>query len=146
MSPDDWNDLQTMAGTIWGEARGDGIEGMEAVACVIHNRFHARKWFTGYHIENGVKVPDIKQTCLKKYQFSCWNRKDPNFSKIIRLNKSDKTFCLCLEIATRVLSGKLPDFTNNATFYHTRAVRPKWAQHHSPCYETEHHLFYNDVN
>ena len=69
-APDDWDDLQIMAKTVWGEARGDGIEGMEAVARVIINRFHARKWFTGYRIENGVKIPDIKQTCLKKYQIN----------------------------------------------------------------------------
>lgn len=145
MSPDDWDDLHVMAATIWGEARGDGTEGMEAVARVIINRFYARKWFTGYRLDNGIKIPDIKQTCLKKYQFSCWNRHDPNFSKILRLTDTDKTFCLCKEIAARVISGKLPDFTNNATFYHTRNIFPEWAKHHSPCYETTHHLFYNDI-
>ena len=64
MSPDDWDDLHIMAATLWGEARGDGIEGMEAVACVIVNRFNARKWFTGYRLDDGIKIPDVKQTCL----------------------------------------------------------------------------------
>ena len=145
MSPDDWDDLQIMARTLWGEARGDGTEGIEAVACVILNRFHSHKWFTGYRIENGIKIPDIKQTCLKKYQISCWNKNDPNFLKIMKLNSNNKIFCLCLKIAAQAMSGNLHDFTNNATFYHTRTIRPTWAQHHSPCYETKHHLFYTDI-
>ena len=44
-------DIEIMAKTIYGEARGEGEEGMEAVACVIMNRYNARKWFTGYREE-----------------------------------------------------------------------------------------------
>ena len=40
-----------------GEARGEGDEGLEAVACVIINRFNAKKWFTGYYVLNGKKIP-----------------------------------------------------------------------------------------
>lgn len=145
MVPDDWDELQVMARTLWGEARGDGLEGIEAVAHVIINRFHARKWFTGYRFVNAVKIADIKQTCLKKAQFSCWNKNDINFPKIMKLNTENKEFRICLNVAARALGGDFYDFTNNATFYHTRNIRPSWALHHSPCYETKHHLFYNDI-
>lgn len=50
-----------------GRSKGDGAEGIEAVARVIINRFKAKKWFTGYRIEEGQKVADIKATCLKKH-------------------------------------------------------------------------------
>ena len=55
-------DIEIMAKTIYGEARGEGEEGMEAVACVIMNRYNARKWFTGYREEYGVKIPGIAET------------------------------------------------------------------------------------
>ena len=54
-------DVEIMAKTIYGEARGEGAEGMEAVALVIINRFNARKWFTGYRTEYGVKIPGIAE-------------------------------------------------------------------------------------
>ena len=54
-----------VAMTILGEARGEGEEGMYAVACVIAQRSIAWK-----------RTP--KQICLADKQFSCWNPKDPN--------------------------------------------------------------------
>lgn len=39
-------DIDTMARTIWGEARGEGVQGMQAIACVIMNRFHEKKWYS----------------------------------------------------------------------------------------------------
>lgn len=146
MEINDWGDLQIMARTLWGEARGEGIEGLEAVARVIINRYKAKKWFTGYRVENGRKIPAIKETCLKKSQFSCWNKKDANYPKLLLVDEKNPVFVKCLDIAEKAIDGRLPDFTNNATFYHTRAIKPKWALHHSPCYETGGHLFYNDIN
>ncbi len=139
-------DVEIMAKTIYGEARGEGAEGMEAVALVIINRFNARKWFTGYRTEYGVKIPGIAETCLKPRQFSCWNEKDPNYRLLQKVDENDPVFAECLHLAARAIGGLLVDFTNNATFYHTRAVRPKWSAHKSPCYEVGNHLFYNDID
>lgn len=145
METDDLGDLQVMARTLWGEARGEGLEGMEAVARVIINRYKAKKWFTGYRVEDGRKIPGIKETCLKKAQFSCWNKNDVNYPLLLKVDERNEAFRLCLKIAEKAIDGRLPDFTNNATFYHTRAVKPIWALHRSPCYETGGHLFYNDI-
>ena len=38
------SDVDILARTLYGEARGEGIDGIEAVACGIMNRFKARKW------------------------------------------------------------------------------------------------------
>ena len=35
------SDLDTLARTLWAEARGEGVAGMEAVAAVIMNRVNA---------------------------------------------------------------------------------------------------------
>ena len=138
-------DIDILARTIYGEARGETTEGMEAVAMVIMNRYEAKKWFTGYVLEDGVKTPSIEETCLKNKQFSCWNKNDVNYPKLVKVGKGDKIFESCLEIAKRAMDNRLLDFTNNATFYHTKAIKPSWAERHTPCYETGNHLFYNDI-
>ena len=138
-------DKDILARTIYGEARGEGLEGMEAVACVVMNRVKAKKWFTGYVFENGTKVPSVAQTCLKKAQFSCWNKNDANYPIIKKITADNRIFYQCLKVAERALSGQLTDFTNGALYYHTKQIKPKWAIGKSPCYEVKNHLFYNDV-
>lgn len=137
-------DIDILARTIYGEARGEGAEGMEAVACVVINRYKSRKWYCGYNLKDGVKVPSITQTCLKKFQFSCWNKNDPNLQEIRKVTPEDKIFKQCLQIARNAVCGKLKDFTNGAVYYHTKGIKPKWAEHKSPCYEVKQHLFYRE--
>ncbi|MDO4161878.1 MAG: cell wall hydrolase [Pseudomonadota bacterium] len=139
------DDLQILARTLFGEARGEGDEGIEAVACVVMNRYQAKKWFTGYEVKNGKKIPSIAQTCLKKAQFSCWNKNDANYKLLIQPDLQAYGFKKCLKIAEKALSGGLIDFTNGALFYHTRQVKPVWAKNKAPCYVTGNHLFYNDI-
>ena len=59
----DFEDLDTMARTMWGECRGCDTEGQIGVANVINNRVNARRWYGKTH----------KEVCLKEWQFSCWN-------------------------------------------------------------------------
>lgn len=138
------SDLDILARTIYGEARGEGQEGMEAVACVVMNRYRSHKWYCGYTWQNGMKVPSVAQTCLKRYQFSCWNKNDPNLDKVLKVTAHDKLFQECLLVAERALSGELKDFTHGAVYYHTKDIRPQWAKGKSPCYEVKHHLFYRE--
>ncbi len=139
------SDLDILARTLYGEARGEGQEGIEAVACVIMNRVRARKWFTGYVIKEGIKIPSVEQTCLKRYQFSCWNKFDPNRKIINQVTAHDAVFRQCLLTAQKAISGELQDFTNGALYYHTREITPVWAKNKTPCYEVKHHLFYREV-
>ena len=138
-------DEDILARTIFGEARGEGLEGMEAVACVIMNRFKAEKWFTGYVVINGQKIPNVAETCLKKAQFSCWNKNDSNYKILQNINANNMLFKQCIMVAKRALKGELIDFTNGALYYHTKQIKPKWAIGKSPCYSVKNHLFYNDI-
>ena len=63
---------KTVAMTILGEARGEGKAGMYAVACVIAQRSINR------HLTPA-------QVCREAWQFSCWNKNDPNRAKLPRL-------------------------------------------------------------
>ena len=60
---------KTVALTILGEARGEGKAGMYAVACVIAQRSINR------HLTPA-------QVCREAWQFSCWNKNDPNRAKL----------------------------------------------------------------
>lgn len=57
------NDFFALVCTIYGEARGEPLEGQVAVGCVIRNRvLSPYRWATSYR---GV--------CLEPLQFSCWS-------------------------------------------------------------------------
>jgi spore germination cell wall hydrolase CwlJ-like protein len=109
-------DLLTVARTVFGEARGEPTQGKEAVASVILNRSRSGRY-----------PSNIADVCLQAFQFSCWNKNDPNRPKMLALKpKSDKDFDECLAAADRVIRGLVPDRTDGALHYHTKAVKPKW--------------------
>lgn len=132
--------VDVLARTLWGEARGEGMAGMEAVAAVIMNRVaqarrRGRMWW-------GNSVAEV---CRKPWQFSCWNVGDPNRAKLLAVDSTDPVFALALRIARRAAAGGLPDPTAGATHYHARGVRPEWAAGRQPMAEIGRHLFYADV-
>jgi len=133
-------DQDIMARTIYGEARGEGIAGMQAVANVILNRFSL--WDSHPHFGNGT----IESVCLAPWQFSCWNENDPNLPILKSINDSDPVFIQCFEIAGNALEGSLADNTNGATFYYVRGSKePTWAFGKDPCASIGRHLFFTNI-
>lgn len=128
----------TLARTLWGEARGEGISGMEAVACVVLNRVRRQTYW-------GKNVVDV---CRKPYQFSCWNASDPNSATLMRLVAESPELAAALPIAARAIANELADRTAGATHYHARRLvpPPRWARGHAPCATIGNHLFYNDID
>ncbi|MGB4057466.1 MAG: cell wall hydrolase [Alphaproteobacteria bacterium] len=131
-------ETDVLARTLWGEARGEGPDGMEAVACVIFNRVKianengGRWWWGG----------NIIQVCQKPYQFSCWNRSDPNFQKLQAVDETDLYFATALRIARRAIAGSITDTTNGATHYHAKTATPYWARGEVPVAVIGNHIFY----
>ena len=111
--------------TIYGEARGEPREGKHAVMWVILNRARGK----------GYGGPTLIGVCQRKFQFSCWN---PGDSMRVKVELADvERLANCLEAATEVLVGKVPDPTGGATHYLnpevTRRIRvdsdlPNWAR------------------
>lgn len=130
--------IDTMARTIWGEARGEGVAGMRAVACVIINRYEISLEKGGFWWGD-----DIIQICQKPYQFSCWNRSDPNFRKVISVDNQDKVFVSAMQTARKTIDGELPDITSGATHYHAKGITPYWAIGETPIFELNNHIFYS---
>lgn len=135
-----FDDFDTLARTVYGEARGESAEGRIAVAHVILNRVKVARAHGGYWWGD-----TIAGVCRKRWQFSCWNQNDPNREKLLEVGADSVTFVGCLAAAHAALTGDVPDPTDGATHYHTQAVRPEWANGRSPVAVIGHHSFYRDV-
>ena len=119
-----------LARTIYGEARGEGIKGMQAVANVVMNRVKAGGWY-------GASVKDV---VLKPKQFSCWNENDPNRAIILAAN--DAQLAQARSIAEQAIAGTLPDITGGATNYHAKSITPYWAASMTKTATIGNHVFY----
>ena len=120
-------DVDVLARTIYGEARGETVRGKEAVACVIMNRVRRGQERGGYWW--GASVEKV---CLKPWQFSCWNENDPNREKIQQVEPGRRVFDTCLRIARRAVSGCVEDPTRGAPQYHTLHVTPPSSRRRPP--------------
>lgn len=125
-------DVDVVARTLWGEARGEGGEGMQAVANVIMNRVARPGWWG--------RTP--REVCQKKWQFSCWNATDPNLHKLLAVDARDPQFALALDIAAQAVAGALPDITNGATNYKVRGWPAAWAASMTKVARIGNHDFY----
>lgn len=135
-------EIDVLARTLWGEARGEGKAGMEAVACVILNRVEIARKLHGYWWGN-----NIMQVCQKPFQFSCWNKSDPNFRKLTSVTENDIYFATALRVARRAVLGFVKDPTYGATHYHARNLTgnsaPDWAKGQKPTAVIGRHVFYH---
>lgn len=135
-------EIDVLARTLYGEARNQSREGLQAVANVILNRVSAAKsgttkwWGT-----------DIISVCKKPYQFSCWNASDPNCKIIKEITSDNVIFRICIDIATKASNGMLPDITNGATSYYAKSMKtpPPWAKNKVPCTIIRDHIFFNNI-
>ena len=117
---------EILALTLYGEARGEIIDGQIAVACIIRNR---------------TKSNNYNEVCLAREQLSCWNSNDPNYpilnemaSQLLMGQTIDNIYWVrCLWIAQGIISNYLKDITNGAKYYMTAKLfnsdaSPNWAK------------------
>jgi spore germination cell wall hydrolase CwlJ-like protein len=110
---------------------------MEAVACVILNRVTVAQVKGGYWWGN-----DIISVCQKPYQFSCWNRSDPNYKQLQAVTEKDIHYATAVRIARRAVAETLADITGGATHYHAKNILPDWANGQTPTAAIGNHIFY----
>lgn len=128
-------EIDTMARTAWGEARGEGAKGMQAVLNVIMNRVKKSGWW-------GATPAEV---CKKKSQFSCWNKNDPNYAKMLAVTESDSNFHTALVLAEQAKNGMLPDITGGSTNYVNLAALssvPSWVKNMTKTAQIGNHTFY----
>ncbi|HEX8240850.1 MAG TPA: cell wall hydrolase [Allosphingosinicella sp.] len=130
-------DAHWMALTMWGEARSGGEDAMRAVGHVIDNRRRS-----------GAHGTYATETVSEAWQFSAWNRNDPNYPAMMNIDKlspdsGDYAMWLTAKrVAAEILSGASADPTGGALFYHTAAVSPRWSSGLAPVRVIGGHLFF----
>jgi spore germination cell wall hydrolase CwlJ-like protein len=138
-------DRDVLARTLWGEARGEGLAGMVAVAWSIRNR-------VDMDLHNDGK-PDwwgegYTQVCQKPYQFSCWNKGDPNQPYLSGAKQIPfRELAQCRIAADQVIDGKVADPTGGATHYYATSMpkAPAWTVGAKMTLTLGHHIFFKDV-
>ena len=131
-------DLEYLARTVFGEARGEGFAGKVAVACVMLNR--AASAHRGERRIAGVVT--------EPWQFSCWNAADPNLAKVLSVSLGDAAFrgCVSASLAAVDAVAEGRDPTRGALHYHAEGVAPRWAEGKQACAVIGAHRFYNDID
>lgn len=133
------HDLDILARTIWGEARGEGYAGMQAVANVVINRFELAQKSPAKARQFGATIRDV---CLKRKQFSAWNKNDPNYKRVIAVDETDRQYVTALYLAERAINGTLPDITGGADHYHTQFIAPSWSRGQTAVASVGNHKFF----
>lgn len=138
----DWN-LLTAARTLAQEARGEPLEGQQAVAQVLLNRIKDGRW--------GKTLGSV---CLWRAQFSGWysprnaNGKvylDPNFAYACDLLDDDPMITHMLGVLQTVMNSP-NDPTDGATHYFNPSlVHPPWAAGATPCGQFGNQVFFKGV-
>lgn len=133
-------DIDTLARTLWGEARGEGRLGQRAVAHTIMNRAGDSRW------------PDsITKVCFQPYQFSCWNTSGDQSQrrKMLQMSFAQLRDSGCFLVAAEVaLFGDQFDVTYGANHYLTTELLygpnpPGWALPRDITAVIGHHTFLN---
>lgn len=134
-------DIDILAKTIYGEARGEfhrgegGLAAFIAVANVVMNRLQRPARFGG----------TIQDICLRNCQFSCWNKSDPNYPIINKLSpETNELSQLAYDVAEKVATGVWPDLTQGSNHYYALSLRelPHWARGQRPQLRIGQHIFY----
>lgn len=144
-------DLEIFAKTIYGEARGEVyLRAKVMVGKVILNRARKGGWWGN----------TVREVCQKPYQFSVWNKTDPNYQVVNRPLEDlfgDPVFLECYGIAALLLSGRKglpPDFarephTDAVTHYCTKELYeknpPAWAKDRMHDFATGSHYFWSGI-
>lgn len=136
-----------LALTAYGEARGEGAQGLMAVLNVINNRVPYPE-FWDMNIYNATGSP-YHAVALKEKQFSVFNFGDPNRPMLVSLAEnfdnavsSNTVLSQAYQLAQMLVSRVLIDNTAGAVYYHEQSIKPSWASSFIPVGNIGRHLFY----
>jgi hypothetical protein len=131
--------------TLFGEVRGEPLDGIAGVSSVLDNRIKDGRW-----------GPTLASVVGAWAQFSClWPELGgANFNAVlgaaraIQRDDLSPTLLLLGYIGDGTANGVIPDLTHGATHYHTSNLdpRPMWTK--PPAWVTArlgHHVFYKGV-
>lgn len=102
---------------MFGEARSNGIAGMQAAGSVAWNRA-------------GHDIRRLERVVYARRQFSFWNDRNRTLMYGARhfTGANELRWKQAGVLAILIVGGKLHDPTKGATFYHASYVKPVWAR------------------
>lgn len=131
-----------LAATIYGEAGGEGEQGMKAVANVIKNRADSK----------GISPKDV---VLKPKQFSMWNNKQDKKSQINYIKNINSqalknpnvksVWDKAKSLVSTHINSKGDDVTKGAEYYHTISIKPYWTKNLEYTTTIGKHKFYKPL-
>lgn len=114
------DNVATLTRTLLGEAVGDGVPGMTAVANVINNR----------SLSNGLYPANPVDVALQPYQFSTWNSANMGGNQDMVLANyppGSAEYQLAEAIVRRTfIEGTMPDNTGGSLNYHVTGITNAW--------------------
>jgi len=128
-----------LATAIYFEARGEPTVGQIAVANVIVNRAHDRRYPNticevvqqGPTYKWSSNLP-VRHRC--QFSFYCDGKPEEIYD--------DSAFEKAVGIASRIISGDIVDITDGATHYHATRILPEWASSKTQTVTINNHIFY----
>lgn len=139
-----------LAQTAWGEARGQGLAGMQAVINSVMNRaaVSARTvtvdWW-GETVEQICTMSKVKNG-IRYYQYAAWDPAGPNLAQMRAVTPDDVNYAIALDLAVRALRGELPDVTGGATHYYANYISaPEWTLGATQTAQFGRHVFFKNV-
>jgi spore germination cell wall hydrolase CwlJ-like protein len=102
------DEIDAIARTLYAEARGEGVNGVRAVASVIYNRARG----------NPNK---LMQVIRAPYQFTPWNKGQ------IPSRGSGAMWDECLQVAKELRAGSFTPIIYHTHYYNPKLANPSWA-------------------
>lgn len=133
-------EIDLLTRVLYGEARGESEEGQRNVVQTIINRVEDRKKRYG---------PTYAEVLIRPNAFSCMNANDPNYKKLLELDKNSLTFKKLRAIVINTINERMNgvnDPTNGATHYHTYEVDPHWNRKAKSMIRIGNHQFWTEVD
>jgi N-acetylmuramoyl-L-alanine amidase len=130
-------EIETLAYTLLGEAEGEGVEGMIAVANVIRNRAESGLFRTNDPAEIATQTGQFTTNDPKRGNQTATRQRNPAGSKLYETAAAI--------VRETFVKGTLPDLTDGAIYYHTKDVAPSWSASVKTAYGTKKigaHVFY----
>ncbi len=112
-------DERIVALTLLGEARGEGVNGMYAVSCVIQKRMQE-------------KYKTAEEVCRQPWQFSIWNAGKGKVKKESDLQHLWKSECNAVRVASMFAKQIcnnwkfVQNFTGHANHYYSTDIKPPY--------------------
>jgi hypothetical protein len=143
---------EILALTLWAEAQVDWI----ALSKNVESELGDLSPYLGVaeaivnRARRGMRGRNIREVCLSRKQFSCWNDESPDGDSIRGTKKSkirtQRDFKAADYVAQHAVDGWSSNLTQGATHYFADFIEtPAWAEDKVPTVRIGHHLFFNDI-